>query len=308
MGGAFKYYQTPVLQIEKNIESADYILVPHDYFLIKDQRSYLQEYIALSRKYSKKIILFDYGDFDEYIDIPNAIIFRTSQYGYKKRGNEIMMPAYAEDLSDYRKIEFRNKNNKPIVGFCGWADFKDNIEQLKAYTKNLSLIFKKSVHKKGLLIRRQVIAQLQNSSLVTTNFIIRKSYSGHKSTLELSPEQARGEYVDNLFNSDFALSIKGDGNFSYRFYEALSLGRIPLFVNTDCVLPLEEVINYRDFVLFVDFKDIKKMDRVVSDFYNQLSNEEFINKQKKAREVFEQYLRIDSFFKFIFSSSKKLTP
>ncbi len=310
---AFKYYKSPVLQLEKNIESADYILVPHNYFLIQGQKEYLQEYVALSHKYNKKIILFAYGDSDRAVNIPNSIIFRTSQYGYKKSNNEIMMPAYAEDLSGYRNIKFRSKSDKPVIGFCGWGDFKNNKQEIKANLKNALLNIKKYIspdkhletHKSGLLFRRQAIKNLQSSFLVKTNFIIRKSYSGHINTLELPPEKAREEYINNLFNSDFILSVKGNGNFSYRFYEALSLGRIPLFINTDCVLPLEDTVNYKDFILVVDYKNINKIDSVVSDFYGKLSNEGFIIMQKRAREAFERYLRIDSFFKFIFSHPEK---
>jgi len=106
-------------------------------------------------------------------------------------------------------------------------------------------------------------------------------------------------------NSDFALSIKGDGNFSLRFFEALSLGRIPLFVNTDCVLPLENIIDYKKFVVFVDHKDIKRIDVILSDFYKNLSDDDFVEMQKQAREAFEKYLRIDSFFKLIPDILKK---
>ena len=305
---AFQHYKSPIFELTNNVKSADYLLIPHNFNLIKNRKDYLSQYIFWSKKYNKKIIIFSYGDSDNSIDIPNSIIFRTSQYRYKKRSNEIMMPAYVEDLSEHRKIQFRNKNAKPVIGFCGWADYTSYNNRLKTLFKNALIDIKKyitpnrhlDVHKKGIFFRKKAINNLQKSSLVETNFIIRKSYSAHKTTIGLSPKVAREEYIDNVFHSDFTLAIKGDGNFSCRFYEALSLGRIPILINTDCVLPLEDTIDYKEFTVFIDYKNIGYIDKLISSFYYSLDNGKFIYMQRKARDAFEKFLRIDSFFNFIF--------
>lgn len=49
--------------------------------------------------------------------------------------------------------------------------------------------------------------------------------------------------ITDIQNADFILSVKGDGSFFCRFYEALSLGRIPFFIDTDCILPFENMIQ-----------------------------------------------------------------
>lgn len=306
--GAFKYIKGEMVKIEGNPSLADFLLIPHNFFLIKEKKEYIQTFVSISKKHGKKIIIFAYGDSDEDIDIPNSIIFRTSRYGSQQKENEIIMPAFVEDLSDSCDFEPRTKRSgKPVVGFCGWAEFGGVLQNIKLGVKNILASYTKgNVFRQGLWFRKRVIEALRKSHAVETNFIIRKFYSGHRKTIKMPPEQARVEYIENLRNCDLALVVKGAGNFSFRFYEALSAGRVPLFVDTDCVLPLGNIIDYTKFVLFVDYKDIDRMGEIVSEFYGKISDEEFFVMQKTAREAFDGCLRADKFFEIMFLSGKIL--
>jgi hypothetical protein len=156
--------------------------------------------------------------------------------------------------------------------------------------------------RKGLSFRREAIAALRCHDNVRTNFIIRSSYSGHKHTINVDPEIARKEYRENMLQSDLALCVKGDGNFSYRFYEALSLGCIPLLIDTDCVLPFAEKINYDSFMLRVSFQDIAGLAQRVEEWWDGLTDDKFVEMQKKAREAYERYLAVPAFLRFAFDS------
>ncbi len=311
---AFVYLKEPIVEIVTDVMKADYFLVPHSYFSIKNNKEYLGGFLTLAEKYHKKIIIFAYGDSDEDIDIPHSIVFRTSQYGYKKKSHEIIMPAYAEDLLGGNTLQIRHKENIPSVGFCGWASFRTHREWVKYYIKSLrssflSFIFPQShslVRSQGLHFRKKALSVLKRCAQITTSFIIRTSYSGYSGSVILPVQQLRSEYVQNISSTDFTLVVKGDGNFSVRLYEVLSLGRIPLFINTDCVLPLADVIDYSQFVCLVDYKNIKNIGDCVVKFYHSLTDEEFAVIQKKAREVFLKYLRIDSFFKYVFDPEHKI--
>ena len=75
-----------------------------------------------------------------------------------------------------------------------------------------------------------------------TNIVLRPSFYGGAAGGDPDAQlQARTGYVENLVASDYVLCARGAGNFSYRLYETLSCGRIPVFVDTDCVLPHEDV-------------------------------------------------------------------
>ena len=84
----------------------------------------------------------------------------------------------------------------------------------------------------------------------------------------------------------------------------MSLGRIPVFVNTDCVLPLEDMINYKEFCAWVEYKDVPRLDQILAEFHARLNGEDFQEMQKSARAAFEKYLRIDSFTKYLISKLK----
>ena len=109
-----------------------------------------------------------------------------------------------------------------------------------------------------------------------------------------------------MLDSDFCLSVKGDGNASVRFYEILSLGRIPLFIDTESLLPFEDKIDYRSLMPWVDYKNIKDAPRIASQFYQSISNEDFKSIQMKLREIYQKYLRMDSFFKEVFKNPEEL--
>jgi len=303
----FRYISEPFVEIVDIPAIADYFLIPHNYFIVRKEFDYLENFFSLAKQHQKKVIVFAYGDSSEEINLENAIIIRTSRYRSELKANELIMPAYSDDLLFDNNIQLRIKTNHPVICFCGWAGFTDFWRWLKFKIKDFPYHFRfDKFRRQGLFFRRQCLKVLTYSSLIKSNFIIRNNYSGYKTTIRLSPERAREEYINNLINCDFALVVKGDGNFSYRFYEALSLGRIPLLLDTECVLPLDDIINYNDFTLMVNYHQINKIDKIVANFYNSLSEEKFQQMQQSARSVFANYLRIDKFFSHLFKEIYKL--
>ena len=62
----------------------------------------------------------------------------------------------------------------------------------------------------------------------------------------------RQEYLHNMIDSDYMLVIRGAGNASFRLFETLCSGRIPVLVDTDCVLPYEEQVDWKQYCVWVD--------------------------------------------------------
>ncbi|OJI07249.1 MAG: hypothetical protein COX02_01760 [Candidatus Vogelbacteria bacterium CG22_combo_CG10-13_8_21_14_all_37_9] len=289
------YFEELLVEIVDQPDQADYLLLPYLYNQAKVDEAYLLEFSNLAKQYKKQIIVVYPGDSNEAVELPSSIVFRNSQYRQTLRPNEIMMPALTEDLGQGQNLIPRIKGERAVIGFCGWADFRSFKERSRYYLK-LSFTF--GLKRQGLWWRRKALTLLRDSKLIATNFLIRKSYSGNEKTISLDPIVARREYIDNILNSDFTLCVKGDGNFSVRFFEVLSLGRIPILIDTDCPLPLEDMIDYDTCILRIPYQNISHLASITADFYNNLNQEQFTAKQIKIREVFEQYLRLDSFFKF----------
>ena len=97
---------------------------------------------------------------------------------------------------------------------------------------------------------------------------------------------------------------RGYGNFSYRFYETLMMGRIPLLIDSDCVYPFEEEININDFCLVIDEKDISE-DYLINKIKEYYTNNNLLEIQKKCRQVWEKYY---SSFGFVETIIRKYTP
>lgn len=304
---AIKLLNKKFFNLVEDPTTADYFLLPHNYFYIKDKK-YINDFELLAQKNNKKILIFSYGDSDADIIMPNSIVFRTSQYLYKIKKNELIMPAIADDLF-VGEVSYRQKGDKALVGFCGWAGYENPKRHMIEKIKSMLILFKAKFinknfffHDRGIIFRIRAIKYLSQSSLILNNFIIRKTFSGNEKTRKVDPIVAKNEYIQNILNSDISLAVKGDGNFSIRFYEILSLGRIPLFVDTNCRLPLEDVINYDDFMFKIDARNIKNIASIVRDLYNRTSDDHFVEMQKNARLTFEEYLRVDRYFDFVLST------
>lgn len=302
----------PVVEVVNDLRDADFILLPHEYFDIADRYpEYAREHLALAKDSGKKLLIFDLSDYSEKeITAPNAWIFRIAEYASRKRENVIVMPSFIEDLGATKAFAPRVKGERSVVGFCGWAGFKNLRKYLKFLIKNLLVDLRffmtlgpqMTAHKQGIYFRRRALAALKRDAArgrYLTNFIIRRSYSSHINTVEKSPVELRREYIENIADSDLALAVRGDANASCRFYETLSLGRVPLFINTECVLPLADELDYGKFTVSVDYREIDRLGEIVNDFWEHISAEEFVAMQKSAREAFEKYLRADSFLAYV---------
>lgn len=291
----FDDFTDKVVEITDDPSDSDFLIIPHNYFSIKNRAEYIDNFIALSEKFSKKILIFAIGDSRESVDIPNSIVFRMSQYASQKRQNEVIIPAYATDLSYGNPIQYKNKNSTPTIGFCGWANTNGFFKYISFLIKNYLTLH--GPYRQGLYFRKMAINIIRRSSIVKSNFIIRSSYGASDSTVEIEPDKSRQEYRDNIVSSDFTLAPKGDGNYSVRFYETLSLGRVPILIDTDCPLPLDHIIDYSRFTLKVSYRDLGHLDYIIHDFYSKLTNEQWLSMQREARRVFEQYLKIDVFLR-----------
>ena len=218
-----------------DVEDCDFIYFPFK-FLIK--KSKLEDLTELSEKHCKKILLFYNDDDDSIFNSKNSIIFRTSIYNSKKPNNYFSLPAFCNDLKKETNYFYREKNEIPTIGFCG------------AITHNL---------------RKKTIEKLSNTSLLK-NFLIRDNFWGGN----IWGQDVRDEYVKNIINSDFVVCVRGSGNFSYRLYETLCLGKIPLIVDTDISLPFNDQQNYSEkFVIIDNLDDIESK---ILDYWSKISN------------------------------------
>lgn len=298
----------------ENVNTADYLFLPYNYWLLKrDEPRLIDAYAQEARKLKKPLLIDAVSDKIEKIPIPNSVVLRYSYYRSQLKESDIVIPVYAEDLllsHKEGKLVFREKKEKPSVGFAGWSSLTF-FKYPKTYIKDLPFFLigfftsRFDLYRKGVLLREKTLNMLERSPLIETHFMRRGSFSGNLKTAEKNADILRREFVENIVHSDYTLCIRGDANQSTRFFEALSLGRIPIFVDTDIALPLTDIINYRDFCVFVNYRELKNIDKIIHKFHRSVSPEKFKNMQKNARETFEKYLRVDSYTKYLMNILKK---
>jgi len=290
-------------------KDAEFIVFPHEYWLAKRNfPELIDAYVAFSKKHGVPLLVDALGDPDGVIGLPNARIMRNTQYRFHNPKDEIPTPYAVEDLLESYcagKVTPREKGEVPSVGFIGFTGYTLK-QRLRTMVKEIPLRLKTFFVDRryitqwsGRFWREWMMDAFDASPRVKTNFIKRLSYSGHVKTVAGDMKKNREEFVDNLINSDYGLVIRGDPNSSQRFYEVMAVGRIPLLIDTECVLPLEHLIDYREFCVIIDYKDLKRAPDILADFHAKLSPEKFRDMQFKAREAYEKYLRIDSFSKFL---------
>ena len=312
--GIMEQYTEPFFTIVDRPEIADFFAVPYEYFDVQDHfPDYLSRVYAHARSLGKKVLLFDYTD---YVDRPSklpshAILFRVSVYRHHKATNEIVMPYFVEDFGERHSVRPKEKGIPLTVGYCGYARFGSMARKWKALAKwsahSLRLLVSgdanRTVHARGIFWRQRAIQELRKSD-IPRRIIERPFYSGHRAAVTMDADTIRHEYVKNLSECDLALCVRGDANASQRFYEALSASRIPLFIDTDCALPLEEIISYDEFLIRVSSNEIARIAEKIQSGVASLSPEAFLEKERKARTAYASYLCLDRYLARIFDRNE----
>lgn len=104
------------------------------------------------------------------------------------------------------------------------------------------------------------------------------------------------KWTEALQTSKFILCPRGCGLNSIRFFEALSFGRIPVLIADDAKLPLEDIIDYDDFVVKVPELDICNS----YEFINKFNDTHDIEISSiKALETWERYFSDGKLIKYI---------
>ena len=249
-----------IVQYTTTPEEADVLVYP------KKFDTSILKYIELAKQYNKKIYSFYNDDNDASTTIEDPLVlFRTSFYNSKRKNNEYAMPVWSQDLFVSDKST-RQKTTKPTVGFCGYISHP---------------------------IRKQSLDILNNNPYINKNFISRDAFWGG------SPhnQNIRKEYINNIVDSDFILCSRGAGNFSYRLYETLSCGRIPIIIDTDCVYPCEDKIDWLGISIFVT--DLKNLNESLNLFWSAITEKEYIDLQKHIRNTYKKFIAPDGFTRYL---------
>jgi len=90
-------------------------------------------------------------------------------------------------------------------------------------------------------------------------------------------------FADHLSRTTYVLCPRGCENYSFRVYEALRFGRVPVIINTDMVLP--SGIDWQRIALIVPGDAPQDIHAKIVDDYRHLDGTEFLERQSAAFET-----------------------
>jgi hypothetical protein len=292
------------------LERADIAVWPADWdFEQPDPRSH--ELAAAAGARNVPLVIFFGGDPTAPIVVENSVIFRNSIDRSSSGPNEFALPGFCQDLVTAYcggQVPLRPYRELPIVGFCGHAmGFKEGVRyQLltrlpaPAVRRLVRLGLQPSVAP-GRVLRTHALRALAGSPDVRTHFLVRRLFwngvfAGDGRMDVRLARQSRQEFVQNLLDSDYALCVRGFGNYSYRLYEALCLGRIPVLVDTDCALPYDRWIDWKQYMVWIDQSEVHEAPRRVAAFHASLTAAAFTELQKACRQLWGEWLSPEGYF------------
>lgn len=273
-------------------------------------RRWAHEFAGVLAAAGKHVIVFFDSDSFQPVDLRNAIVFRTSGYRSKRHPSEFGLPGWGQCVN--QRLDVRVKGS-PVVGFCGYAPpFKIPLSKRKIKESVRWVLVRTGVDSianvdPGYFSRVEAIRSCRRTSGLKTNFLIRSEPSFVVDQDGWGTGKLRGDtqgstgsfqsaFMKNMLDSDYVLCTRGFGNYSFRLYEALSCGRIPVFVDTDCLLPFYDNPEWRSSTLWIDQGDVATIGERIVDFHSMISAEEFLERQHAARRLWEQWLSPTAFF------------
>jgi len=93
-------------------------------------------------------------------------------------------------------------------------------------------------------------------------------------------EQDKARYIKHLESMTYVICPRGIENFSFRVYEALKYGRIPVIIDTEMVLPPE--IDWEQVAIRVPYDRLDDVYDIILNDYRSRSADEFLARQQAA--------------------------
>ena len=281
-----------------SLENCDAVVYPQEW---RSGQRDAGELGRTARAARKPLLVFFNSDSEEPIPLEGALVFRTSFRRSTRRPWEFAVPGWSEDfLERYAggQLTLRPKKPAPVVSYCGYGRNRPH------WTRRFWQLLRDGGHPApahpGQEVRERALHSLAEHLGVQTRFVMRREFWGgaHKAgtTDAAAARRVREEYVRNMLEGDYVLCARGGGNFSYRLYETLSCGRIPLFIDTDCVLPWDGLVEWPAHCVWVEEAQADEAGAIVAKLHAALSPQEFAERQRRCRQIWEEWVRPEGFF------------
>ncbi len=296
-----------------DIKTSDLVILPlsWNHYSRTNTLNVAEDLILEAHEANKKVYSFMTGDFGVRIsNYDNLVVLRMSGDRSQLPHNHIGMPVFIQDpiKKGYGDLNHFPEFNKPSIGFCGQSNHSliNTIQEIvKVLYRNFRFYIGKTKELPQVVmstssLRNRVLNVFKRSERIKDVFIEREKYRAGVKTQE-DKQRTTEEFYSNIANNEYTVCVRGAGNFSVRFYETLAMGRIPIFVNTDCILPLVEQVNWRSHLIWAEKNQISDLPQKVVGFHSKFTEQDRNAFLQSNRKLWEDYLTMNGYFKNLFS-------
>lgn len=242
-----------------DIKNCDFVIIPYKW----NGRNFNNlNIINEAKENGKKIVTLHNDDYQpqEKISEDEGYLFTTTLIRDQRKVNEFSFPAFTGDFfNDYGSFYITESITQKSIGFCG------------AITNP---------------IRPVVLDIISKINGFKTNFIIRDGFWAHG----LTKDEARIGYYNNMSENCFTLCMRGAGNFSYRLYETMMMGRIPIIIDSNQVFPFEKILDYNLFSIIIPEDKINNSEEIINKWLINKSSDDILDIQKMNRKIWIEYM------------------
>jgi len=302
-----------IYQIVDSIVEADIVVVPVAiaYFFENNKTQWLYDFIETGNAAHKPVWVYSGNDRGITLDA-NVYTFRLGGFHSKLNDKTFILPSFITDPLVILKKEGVApipKEKLPHIGFVGHAN-----SSILKWTKEYAVFLSFNLKRIGKHIfedyqpfypssikRHHLLMAMQKNNQIKTDFIYRDKYRAGTTTAAEKVKTTL-EFFENIDNNPYVFCLRGAGNFSVRLYETLAMGRIPVIINTDIRLPLDEMINWKNHCIIATEHHF--MDELIN-FHANINEKDFAQMQINNRNLWLDYLNRDTYFSHIYSIFKE---
>lgn len=275
------------------------VVIPHfisNYSILKKEG----ELNKFRRKVlASKRTLVTFSNCMEYKPYQGELFFASATYRDEKE-KSIPTPPWIFDIGEKVNIP---KPSIPTVSFVGNIEYPSRINSVILRYVNFSdsminwMACSLFVNRNLNLGRRMLIARLVRKKIINEvrkaknlqSFLIERKGEFYSLPLEEKNRQ-RAEYIESIENNAYLLTMRGDDNGCYRLWEVMSVGRIPVLIDTNGLLPELRGMKWEDFCVIVPFSEVHRIGDYIQAFHDRLSDDDFAEVCRKSRAAFDQLL------------------
>jgi len=119
-------------------------------------------------------------------------------------------------------------------------------------------------------------------------------FSAQQWSQTVEPQKFK-DFVDVTMDSVFALAPRGYGATSFRLYEVMQLGVVPIYVSDKHWLPWQDELNWNEFCVIVKPEQIPSLHSILCGY----TFEQIQNMREKAKLIYDEYFSLEGVAKNI---------